>query len=51
MIYLSPSEYKVYSENSITRPDSGYEDYLVKMLDEKIISTWYFHIELKEWLL
>ena len=51
VIYLSPSEYKVYSENSITRPDSGYEDYLVKMLDEKIISTWYFHIELKEWLL
>lgn len=49
VIYLSPNEDKYYTPNSITRPESGYEDCL-EMLDEKIISTWYFHVQLKNWL-
>lgn len=50
IIYLSPSEDKSYTPNSISRPESGYEN-CIEMLDEKIISTWYFHIEIKNWLL
>ena len=51
VIYLSPSEDKKYSPNSISKPSLNYEDCSVKILDEKIITTWYFHIELKKWLL
>ena len=49
IIYLSPGEDKCYTPNSISRPESGYED-CIEILDEKIISTWYFHIQLKQWL-
>ncbi len=48
IVYLSPSEDKMYTPNSISRPDESYG--CMEILDEKIISTWYFHIHLKNWL-
>lgn len=49
IIYLSPSEDKFYTPNSISRPEVGFEN-CVEKLDEKLITIWYFHIEIKKWL-
>lgn len=50
VVYLSPSEVKIYTPQSIARPVIGYEDG-PELMDDNIINTWYFHIHLKEWLL
>jgi hypothetical protein len=49
MLYLSPSEFKKYDKQSITKPDK-FEKSLDDQLDEKIIKTVFFSKEILNWL-